>query len=703
VMMKSVKLLILAVTSTFLFKASAQEPANGKDNYIHAVRTESTNFIYCFGYSNSTDFSNLQNIDYFILERYELKENDSIKQNTATRIIVKAAQTEEELTKALSSQEITQFLAQIKGESIQDLLRFIQDKKNPKDIGPAYISPKVKMAVGHLYEDKDIDKTKSYLYKVKARTLNGKELNWGYSVLTPTYTNHTLDFLKPKLSKSQLFDSVVVFTWYLDVSQKAKEQIISPTASNKYQEQQIAFFEDGISNTLVQVNYLDSKGRVSKEMLVANLSLNGDSLIYSSIKNVSPGEFISSYVRVADEVGNLGLASDTSAIYAVTKDNMPILSTLYTDEIEDGIVISWNQVPYLPYIAGIEVIRINSDNAIDTIGIFPKTETSFIDYAIEVGQTYTYLARLVFSQGVDLEQTIPAITTGQQSMFSKPNIPQELKATEIANNITLDWKRDKNPNVFGYFIYRGTNYFERQLIAGPITDTSYIDTADGLSGGNTYYYSVITQNLMQDTSMHSNVVEITPNRKSDIQPPLTADFYLSTEGLIISWQDVSELDNLVGGYVLYKKANQDSEMTKIVELIKGTTYTDTEVNMGDKVEYAISSVSYRGDEGQRSQPFYYDSKITHLAKMNTFSAKNIDEGILIGIPTVIIQDRAKYKIYRQDDDGATKLIGEIKSGDFEFIDKTVRENTNYFYGISIVFSDGQEGNVGMRKSIIRRR
>ena len=89
--------------------------------------------------------------------------------------------------------------------------------------------------------------------------------------------------------------------------------------------------------------------------------------------------------------------------------------------------------------------------------------------------------------------------------------------------------------------------------------------------------------------------------------------------------------------------------------------------------------------------------------MNTFRAKNINEGILIDIPTVIIPNRTKYKIYRQDEDGVTELVGEIKSGDFEFIDRTARENKSYFYGISIVFSDGQQGNLGMRKSITRRR
>lgn len=702
---KNKKIILLwFILSTLCFNALAQVKGDKSTNYIHAARTASSNFIYCLGYSGSSDYSAIQNIHYFILERTEVDEKDSTKQSNQTKILVsRAAQTEDELRKILSDREISQFLSQIKGESIQDILSYIRNNKNMKDVGPVYFSPKVKMAFGHLYEDKEIEKSKTYQYKIKAITMRGEVINWGTSVLSPRYTNHTLNYLRPKLLNSQLFDNTAVFKWYINVSQTARDSIIRPSPINNYNEKQMAFNEFNIANSLVQVSYYNKNGYTIGESLIGNLSTNGDSLFFYSTLKVEPGDFVSSFVRIADEFGNLGLSSDTAAVYAVSRDNVPILGSLFTDEIEDGIVISWEEVPYLPYISGIEIIRINSNNQVDTIGVFPKTTSSYIDYNIEIGQTYTYMAKLLFTPEVNVEQTIPAITTGQYSMFGKPSMPYELTANADKQNVRLDWKHDKNQSIFGYFIYRGTDYQDRQLLAGPVFRTSFLDTSDGLSGGYTYYYSVIAQNVMHDTSLHSNIAEIIPDRKIDLYPPLTADFYLTTEGLLINWQNVSELDPLVSGYKIYKKAKEDKSFTVLASNTPGVSFTDTAVNTGDKVQYMISSVSFRGDESAKSQIFYYDSKINHLAKMNTFSARNINDGILISIPLVIIPDRSKYKIYRQENDGETKLIGEINSGNFEFVDKSVRDKANYIYGISIVFSDGYEGKIGNRKSVTRKK
>jgi hypothetical protein len=697
VIKKQLLFIFTLIVLVLSYKASGQ--SSNADVYIHGVRGKTSNLLYCYGYSR--DRNPNATVDYFTIERYEIDDLDSSQLYNRKTFILQAVQTESDLQKVLSDREIIQMMAEVNVRSTEELVQFIKRNKEPKAYGVSYLSPKVKKALGHLFEDENIDLGKSYVYKVKARMLGGRDVEWGVATIKPEFTNYTLEFLKPRHLGSFVYDSTVVSRWYLDVSPARISKIIRPSATSIYHQRQMDFMQFSIANSMVQVNHLTEGGSIAKETLLGYLNYNKDSLIYTSLHDAKPGQMLASFVRVVDEFGNPGLHSDTSVIFTISEANMPILSKIYADEIEDGIVVSWSDVPFVPYISGIELVRINSSNKVDTMGVFPKTATSFTDRNIKIGETYTYLAKLLYAQGVNLEQKIPAMAVGQYSSMSKPNIPEELRAELEDDNVRLTWNSVSNVNVFGYYVYRGTNYFERELLAGPLRDTFYVDNSFGLSGGTTYFYSVVAQNLMQDTSLHSTIAEITPNRPIHIQAPLTAEFYLSNDGLVISWQDIAKVDDLVGGYKVYKKKEGEKEFKLVAGFVDNPLWIDSAVRIGEKVEYRISSISYRGDEGRLSHSFYYDSKKVYTDKMNTFRLANTTDGVRITIPTIIIGSRMKYIVYREDKDGTTKKLGEIPSGNFEFVDKTARSGQRYWYSIAIEFENGQVGTIGSRKSMVR--
>jgi len=79
--------------------------------------------------------------------------------------------------------------------------------------------------------------------------------------------------------------------------------------------------------------------------------------------------------------------------------------------------------------------------------------------------------------------------------------------------VLLDWKRNHEPDLAGYNVYRsdimGNDYQKRNYSL--ITEHRYVD--EQAEEGRTYYYVVTAVNASGEESKYSNEIEVTIRRK----------------------------------------------------------------------------------------------------------------------------------------------------------------------------------------------
>jgi fibronectin type 3 domain-containing protein len=126
---------------------------------------------------------------------------------------------------------------------------------------------------------------------------------------------------------------------------------------------------------------------------------------------------------------------------------------------------------------------------------------SFTDTNILLNATYDYYVVAVDALGHTSpipDPLSPNDTTGWSAVSTLPSAPTHIGAATTAGGILLTWDplpQNESTTNYNCLVYRHTASSPNPVLVGPtVTTNSFLDPAGGLSNGQTYYYTVVTQN-----------------------------------------------------------------------------------------------------------------------------------------------------------------------------------------------------------------
>ncbi|TAG30083.1 MAG: hypothetical protein EAZ13_06480 [Sphingobacteriia bacterium] len=698
---------ILFLWMAIVTEVFAQSPTSNQ-RYIPSISSPNGNYIYMYDLLSDmmSDSTKLASTDYFVIERRTVMQDgaDSNQSDNKKMGLVRVVQNNGELNKLFSADDIVTMKSAFNVRSNADLVNYFKTKTDPRSYGFNYLSNAVKIAMGHMYIDKEVKEGEKYMYILTRVDKNKTEEPWGYTFVETKSGNDALNQLKPKTGNIIATDSFISVSWKLPLPPKAKEAVNKLIASKKSFKNLVKLLPFELNMVRAKIFSYNAQGwSPLPEMSFGNPNSTGDTLSFFYYKKTVPDEVVSCYLQLEDEVQNIGPHSDTSTSYAIDKKRLPIIISIKTEEVLDGVKINWKKLPQQPYIAGVEITKTDG-NSVDTVAILSAKDSVYTDYRLKVGVSYTYNVKGLYLPQTNLKQDLPAQGLGMYTVFSKPLPPSNLVVENAGPNIALKWNYDSVPSFFGYYVYRGTSPDNMAIVGGPLKKKNYIDTSATLSGRSKYYYAVVTQNLREDASANSNMVEIVPNRKIETVSPNDLHFYFSNDKLILEWNDVRKQDDAIVGYAIKKTTvgNKGFDfLTK--DRIETTTIFDSVIVAGTTYQYSIASINTRGDTSEYSAVKEYKLEKEPVAILADFTARNVEAGIELEWAAMEYPDRKLYNIYRKVsiDQPAVK-IGSVTSNTFLFVDKTTQKNTSYIYEISITDTDGREGLKSNAKAVKRK-
>lgn len=666
---------------------------------IRTMTSQEGNYLFLI---NAKNIASYDTAAFYIVEKLLI---DKTQQNPDTVFkavgTIAPVKTAKELEKYFSETSIKEMILNLRLPSREALVKKFLTKTPVQDFSLYYNFIETKMALGEVFLDANVKQGETFIYRIIRQDKKGLKTDWSYSIVQSKAGNSTLKYYRPVKSAIIAKDSLVNIFWKMPVRDILPIENTTPSTIKEN------FFKKEIQSVFLPTSliarvqlYKNGKwGEAAKLFPVLNRV--GDTVTYQYTKMTIQGESVAAFIQIEDEVHNAGAMSDTIYTYAVEQRTVPLIHSISITEITDGIRLAWKQLPAKQYITGIEILRYNIGNKAEHIANVNPADTTYTDYAIVPGPQYRYMVKVLFLPGLKVEQKVAASGVGSYIKFSKPFPPQHLTIKNSGKNVQLNWDENKNPSLFGYFIYRGISPKKLKLIDGPVKINSYLDSSGFISGGSKYYYGVIAQNLRQDTSLISELASIIPNRKIEMNFPPEVKFYYANGVLHLYWKDMRQGNNLIESFLLQKKNSKENSFSTFA-LSTSAAIDDKLITAGDTLLYRVASLSFRRDTSEFCEPskFILPNKV--VPAVNVFFVRNVDEGVHISWPQADYGDRKSYTVYKRlaTDENFIK-ISTVDAKTFFVIDKEVKPGLTYVYSLSISTINGQQSVHGKSISIKR--
>ena len=259
-------------------------------------------------------------------------------------------------------------------------------------------------------------------------------------------------------------------------------------------------------------------------------------------------------------------------------------------------------------------------------------------------------------------------------------VPKDLAADAQPNGIDVTWKAVTGAS--GYQVYRKIKDGAWKPVA-KVTGTTYNDKESNLTSGVTYYYTVAV--LDQDgkiASAYNNTGVEAPFYGA----PKLLEIKVVSDGITIKWETVGDCLK----YRIYRKTENTSwqKLPGLVTVTAGTkekTYTDTTVTSGTTYSYTVACAKDATNDLSKydvvglTATYYGYNKSPSLK-----SAINQINGILVSWEPV---DGVKtYRVFRREKNTVFKPIADVTGT--SYLDTTVNNNSDYFYTVASLSSDG---------------
>ncbi len=194
----------------------------------------------------------------------------------------------------------------------------------------------------------------------------------------------------------------------------------------------------------------------------------------------------------------------------------------------------------------------------------------------------------------------------EAKILSRP--PLNFNAEVFADKIVIKWDPPVEnidlsipPLFVGYNVFRGAEKSKAvRLNSALIKGQSYEDNS--FEFGTTYTYFVRASANEYSPFLESEDSEVLVVTPKDIFPPAPPKGVVLVTGpdiLSLSWD--ANLENDLGGYRIWKRAEGESEFVVLMEEpFLENTYTDSAVEKNIRYYYAVTSMDKTGNESQKS-------------------------------------------------------------------------------------------------------
>lgn len=547
------------------------------------------------------------------------------------------------------------------------------------------LNPRLGLALGAYYLDESLKNSGSgikYKYQVQYLQQNGDNVPASSGeVVTGTKTSSAI----PEVFKVMESDTLIAVHW--------KSTIVNS--------EEIFF-----ANV-----YRQTGGSGPFELDSVNIMVNrdADSLHFYWQEKVVPEVLYRYYIVPTDLFGNPGSQSDTINVISVSFEATPLLNNVTAKDTTGGIHIQWSPLPVKDYWTGVMVERSRDSRGnfivLDTVSAFSN---SYLDRRALPNTAYYYRLKAVT---VRLDQTPPsAVVSGDwRNEIMPPLPPNNLRGSNDGEQVRLEWQANSEPDLFAYFVYRGTNSLQNmEVISPPLKEPFYLDTARNLNGRNSYLYAVRAVNLSEMVSDFSNSVSIRPQRF--VAPPAPQGVSGFDEGVRIrlNWPDMSEMEETIIGYQVYRRELGNNQQLpenfnglpasiaarqfgfELIANVPAPYFDDIERKPGKIYQYVVSSIDAVGTESSFSPVASIATENAFIAPPAEIAVRAISTGIVIEWGSSMQSGITGYTVYRRsrNEQNAIK-IAELPIQQTNFVDETASADGLYFYSVSAQSEAGE--------------
>ena len=428
-------------------------------------------------------------------------------------------------------------------------------------------------------------------------------------------------------------------------------------------------------------------------------------LVYQWQEEVQTEHTYRYMVEPLDIVGNPGPMSDTLTVISVDFENLPLIKNVATVDTTSGIHLSWDPVPNKSYITGVEIRRSRNSAGdyiiMDTLSV---RQTEYLDTRLVPNIPYYYEFRVVTVRD-RTEQPSGVASASFRNNTLPPSPPNNLRAEQEEDGIRLRWNANPEPDLFGYYVYRGTSRYDSMaVISKAIKDTTtFFDDSEELNGRTNYVYAVKSINVSELQSELSNQVIIRPDRVVRPPAPVGIEGYAEQNRIRLSWQDVKERDRAVKGYHLYRgtepPGSYDLEISgseaaaksgferQNDALLESNYFDDLSVQSGVRYYYSVSTVDQYGRESELSNTAQFTAELSALIPPSQVSVRNVNGGVELRWSQTQQSGAEQFHLYRRSrGDDSPERIATFSLDETQYLDSNAQPGNLYWYSVSVAGS-----------------
>lgn len=185
----------------------------------------------------------------------------------------------------------------------------------------------------------------------------------------------------------------------------------------------------------------------------------------------------------------------------------------------------------------------------------------------------TFLFIVLFIYGCQRDAAVVEPDTGLP-----PAVPSGLQVVAAHDgSVLIDWRPNAEPNLKGYYVYRGVNDSVNLKKVLFTTDSYFYD--DSLSYDSTYYYRVSASDKSDKESRQTSFVRARPININAPRAVTTLEVnarnWLDSVSVFLKWEPNTEGD--IAGYQVYRGESEDftPESANLIGTAGGSSFLDT--------------------------------------------------------------------------------------------------------------------------------
>ncbi len=399
----------------------------------------------------------------------------------------------------------------------------------------------------------------------------------------------------------------------------------------------------------------------------------------------------------SDYAGNESDRTNIVSIHIADLQAPPIPQNVFADPHEMGITITWDKVDD-PEIGGYFIYRsLDPDSNYQKIteALLPYDTGWYVDKSATASDRVFYRVSAVDRSGNESPQSARALSLYENYVVPLP--PQEVRVTHADNGVKIIWRRNEEPDLQGYYVFRADSYGGELTQISPLIppDTvTYVDTSRYLSPRGEYWYLLQAVNHTGLTSHFSVPIAISPSGSEQPEPVLAFWGYYDNGAARLFWRTSD--DNMVAGYNIYRTGQSDSlnwiNLTANPLARMVSEFKDTTISPNSRYSYRITSINHDGTESGRSHTVEFGTFETVAPApggLRVTSANNQPQ-LLWDQPQ--LAEISGYRVYRRQDNTETTLLTAqpVATASAQFTDTSAKRGVKYYYSIASVDTWGRE-------------